>query len=69
MVPACEELWRAELRLAHRHDGTEALHQVADEMFVAIGRHGSPRGAEAQTVALVQELLPGYGRVPAGKIA
>jgi len=38
-------------------------------MFVAIGRHGSPRGAEAQTVALVEELLPGYGRVPAGKIA
>ena len=69
MVPACEELWRAELRLAHRHGSTEALHQVADEMFVAIGRHGSPRGAEAQTVALVEELLPGYGRVPAGKIA
>jgi hypothetical protein len=69
MVPGCEELWRAELRLTHRTDSAEALRRVADEMFAAIERHGSPRGAEAQTVALVEELLPGYGRVPAGKIA
>lgn len=68
MVPGCEELWRAELRLAHRH-GDSDLQHVVDEMFEAIGRHGSPRGAEAQTTALVEELLPGYGRVPAGKIA
>ena len=69
MVPGCEELWRAEMRLAYQHGDADALHRVADEMFEAIGRHGSPRGAEAQTTALVEELLPGYGRVPAGKIA
>jgi hypothetical protein len=69
MVPGCEELWRAELRLTHRFDAAEAVHRVADEMFVAIGRHGSPRGAEPMTTALVEELLPGYGRVLAGKIA
>jgi hypothetical protein len=69
MVPGCEELWRAELRLTHRTDSAEAVHRIADEMFAAIERHGSPRGAEAQTVALVEELLPGYGRVAAGKIA
>jgi LysM domain len=69
MVPGCEELWRAELRITHRFDGTEAVHRVADEMFVAIERHGSPRGAEPTTTALVEELLPGYGRVLAGKIA
>jgi hypothetical protein len=69
MVPGCEELWRAELRLTHRTDSLEAVQRVADEMYAAIGRHGSPRGAEAQTTALVEELLPGYRRVPAGKIA
>jgi hypothetical protein len=69
MVPGCEELWRAELRLTHRFDGAEAVHRVADEMFVAIDRHGSPRGAEPMTTALVEELLPGYGRALAGKIA
>ena len=71
MVPGCEELWRAELRLTHRQGDadSDALHRLAAEMFDAIGRHGSPRGAEAQTTALVEELLPGYGRVAAGKIA
>ncbi len=69
MVPGCEELWRAELRLTHRFSDAEAVHRVADEMFVAIDRHGSPRGAEAQTTALVEELLPGYAKVPARSIA
>ena len=33
---------------------------VADDLYAAIRRHGSPRGAEPETDALVDELLPGY---------
>ncbi|MEJ7628243.1 MAG: hypothetical protein WKF54_01490 [Nocardioidaceae bacterium] len=33
---------------------------VADEMYAAIRRHGSRRGAAPETDALVDELLPGY---------
>lgn len=69
MVPSCEELWRAELRLTHKHDAADALQRLVDEMYDAIGRHGSPRGAEPQTTALVEELLPGYERVAAKSIA
>jgi hypothetical protein len=61
MVPACEPLWRAELELAAAHDPSR-LPTVVDEMFAAIAEHGSPRGAEATTLALVEELLPGGGR-------
>ena len=69
MVPGCGGRWRAELRLTHKHDGPERLRAVVDEMFEAIARHGSPRGAEPQTLALVEELLPGYERVPVKSIA
>jgi hypothetical protein len=61
MVPACEELWRAELELTAAHDASR-LPAVVEEMFATIAEHGSPRGAEATTVALVEELLPGGGR-------
>ncbi len=33
-----------------------------DDMYDAIAHHGSPRGAQAETDALVDELLPGYRR-------
>lgn len=42
--------------------GAGGVHAVADDMYAAIGRFGSPRGAQAETDALVDELLPGYRR-------
>lgn len=59
-VPACEELWRDALRLAARFGDDDELAAVAAEMFAAVAEHGSPRGATAETDALVDELLPGY---------
>ena len=60
--PASEELWRATLRLAS-HFGTSAdVTNVASQMYAALTRHGGPRGPEAETDALVDELLPGYHR-------
>ncbi|GAB2645062.1 hypothetical protein [Kribbella swartbergensis] len=60
--PASEELWRATLRLAS-HFGTSAdVTNVATQMYAALARHGAPRGPEAETDALVDELLPGYHR-------
>lgn len=64
MAPACEEIWRDALKLANRFAGTEDVTTVADDMYAAIRRHGSPRGAQPETDALVDELLPGY-RKPA----
>jgi hypothetical protein len=62
LAPACEEIWRDALRLAHRFGGPQDVRAVADDMYAAISRFGSPRGAEAETDALVAELLPGYTR-------
>ncbi|MFI6677023.1 BTAD domain-containing putative transcriptional regulator [Kribbella sp. NPDC050470] len=60
--PASEELWRATLRLAS-HFGTPAdVTNVASQMYAALAKHGGPRGAEAETDALVDEILPGYHR-------
>jgi hypothetical protein len=60
--PASEDLWRATLRLAS-HFGTPAdVNNVAGQMYAALAKHGAPRGAEAETDALVDDLLPGYHR-------
>ena len=60
--PASEDLWRATLRLA-AHFGTNSdVTSVASQMYLALAKHGGPRGAEAETDALVDELLPGYRR-------
>ncbi len=59
-APACEELWRDALRLADRFASRPDVIAVADDMYAAIRQHGSPRGAEAATDALVDELAPGY---------
>lgn len=63
--PACEELWRATMRLASHFGDQSDISAVASEMYAALGRHGGPRGPEAETEALVDELLPGYRRVAA----
>jgi LysM domain len=60
MVPACEPVWRDALRLAHQFAGTVDVTAVADDMYAAIARHGSPLGAEAETDAVVDALIPGY---------
>ncbi len=62
LAPACEEIWRDALRLTSRFAGRADVRAVADDMYVAIAQHGSPRGAEAETDALVDELVPGYRR-------
>ncbi len=62
MSPACEEIWRDALSLAARYAGQADVRAVADDLYAAIARHGSPRGAEPETDALVDELLPGYRR-------
>ena len=62
MVPACEEIWRDALGLANRFGGPGDVRAVADDMYAAIARFGSPRGAQAETDALVDELVPGYRR-------
>ncbi len=64
-APACEELWRDALTLAGRFAGRADVRAVADDMYASIARYGSPRGAQAETEALVDELLPGYRRLPA----
>ncbi|HET6740508.1 MAG TPA: hypothetical protein VFH76_16290, partial [Kribbella sp.] len=60
--PASEELWRATLRLAAHFGTTADVTNVAGQMYAALTKHGGPRGAEAETDALVEELLPGYHR-------
>jgi hypothetical protein len=61
-APTCEELWRDALRLAHRFATTVDVTAVASDMYAVIRQQGSPRGAEPETDALVDELLPGYRR-------
>jgi hypothetical protein len=60
--PASEDLWRATLRLAAHFGTTEDVSNVAAQMYAALAKHGAPRGPEAETDALVDELLPGYHR-------
>ncbi|WP_433157511.1 hypothetical protein [Kribbella sp. CA-247076] len=60
--PASEELWRATLRLASHFGTTADVTNVAAQMYGALAKHGGPRGPEAETDALVDELLPGYHR-------
>ncbi|MER7247709.1 hypothetical protein [Kribbella sp. NPDC000426] len=60
--PASEELWRATLRLASHFGTTADVTNVAGQMYAALTKHGAPRGPEAETDALVDELLPGYHR-------
>ena len=60
LLPASEELWRSALRLAAAFGEREDVESVADEMYTAIAKHGSPVGASATTDTLVDELLPGY---------
>ncbi len=61
-APSCEDLWRDALRLASRFATRADVTAVADDLYAAVRRHGSPRGAEPETDALVDELLPGYRR-------
>ncbi|WBQ01819.1 hypothetical protein [Kribbella sp. CA-293567] len=60
--PASEDLWRATLRLAAHFGTTNDVSNVAGQMYSALAKHGGPRGAEPETDALVDELLPGYHR-------
>lgn len=60
MAPASEQLWREVLRLASQFATQRDVKLIADQMYSAIGQHGSPAGARAETVALVEQLLPGY---------
>ena len=62
MVPAAEELWQDKLRLVAEHSDRAAVRSVADDMYAALARHGSPLGAGPTTDALVDELLPGFRR-------
>jgi len=50
------------MTLADTFAGRADVRAVADDMYAAIARHGSPRGAQPETDALVDELLPGYRR-------
>jgi hypothetical protein len=61
-VPACEELWCEALRLADLFGTRDDVATEATDMYAAIAKDGSPRGATAQTDALVDELLPGFRR-------
>ncbi|MBA3308631.1 MAG: hypothetical protein H0U28_01030 [Nocardioidaceae bacterium] len=62
LAPACEEIWRDALTLANQFAERADVRAVADDMYAAIARFGSPRGAEAETDAVVDQLLPGYRR-------
>ncbi|UYM04953.1 LysM peptidoglycan-binding domain-containing protein [Solicola gregarius] len=62
LAPASEQLWCDALRLAERFASPRDIKVVADGMYAAIARHGSPRGARPETDALVDKLLPGYRR-------
>lgn len=62
MSPGCEEIWRDALRLANTFAGPADVRAVADDMYAALARHGSPRGPAAETDALVDELIPGHRR-------
>ncbi|GAA0617266.1 hypothetical protein HPO96_12495 [Kribbella sandramycini] len=60
--PASEDLWRATLRLASHFGTTQDVTNVATQLYLALAKHGTPRGPEPETDALVDELLPGYHR-------
>ncbi|MGH3359548.1 MAG: hypothetical protein ACRDO7_12155 [Nocardioidaceae bacterium] len=60
MAPASEQLWCAALRLAQKFATPRDVKTIADQMYAAVDRLGSPRGARPETDALVEELLPGY---------
>lgn len=60
--PASEDLWRATLRLAAHFGSSGDVTNVAAQMYAALAKNGGPRGPEAETDALVDELLPGYHR-------
>lgn len=62
VAPAAEDLWRDALRQAQQLGSGADVRAVADGMYAAVARHGSPRGVTAETEALVDELLPGYRR-------
>ena len=62
MAPASEQLWCDALRLAQKFATPRDVKAIADQMYAAIDRHGSPRGARTETDALVDELLPNYRR-------
>jgi len=62
VAPAAEDLWRDALRQAQQLGSRADVRAVADGMYAAVARHGSPRGVTAETEALVDELLPGYRR-------
>jgi hypothetical protein len=62
VAPAAEDLWRDALRQARQLGSRDDVRAVADGMYAAVARHGSPRGVTAETEALVDELLPGYRR-------
>ncbi len=62
MVPVSEELWRALLRLHHGGGGPGGAAAVADEMYATLAAHDVPGGAEAETDALVEAVVPGYSR-------
>jgi hypothetical protein len=62
VAPAAEDLWRDALRLAAQLGSRGDVRAVANEMYAAIEKYGSPAGATAETDALVEELIPGYRR-------
>jgi len=62
MVPVAEELWRALLSLHHAAGGPAGAAPVAEEMYAVLARHDVPGGAQAQTDALVEALVPGHRR-------
>ncbi len=62
MVPVSEELWRALLRLHHGSGGPGGAAAIADEMYAVLALHDVPGGAQAETDALVEAVVPGYRR-------
>ncbi|MDQ3485047.1 MAG: hypothetical protein M3445_06505 [Actinomycetota bacterium] len=61
-APACEEIWRDALALADTFAARADVRAVADDMYAALARDGSSRGPQAETDALVDDLLPGHRR-------
>nr|MDQ3308483.1 hypothetical protein [Actinomycetota bacterium] len=61
-APACEEIWRDALALADTFAARADVRAVADDMYASLTRDGSSRGPQAETDALVDDLLPGYRR-------
>jgi hypothetical protein len=53
---------RDALALADTFAARADVRAVADDMYAALARDGSSRGPQAETDALVDDLLPGYRR-------